>query len=311
MLTMYAVRRLTMGYTSYSPPNPPPPGSSPLIVEAHARVEGYLDKIKALPYHMHVLTYGISKLKEDCKVKLFSLDETGCTDSTTVESAVDLEAHLISLVDKHSAPSEDCEILIARDPSPEVVRALGGYLDVPIEFFVSHAATGAVINVHHGDFEKYNTGDEQSSHTKDHMFSKKSGRNRNHEWYSVEYRRSAHLDPRLVDVKSAWACSSVHDAGGEMCLPYDFLSSRQIYGREIPVRYPHWTYLWDCDSDTQRARDIAVTTRILRPCWTIGQNPQVMFQQRVSVFKRMKGGIRCGVYPFTSFSGVWLIRFLV
>lgn len=136
--------RTVRGSQVYPPPQPPSASSSSRIMDAHLRSTEYLEKIRNLPYHVEVLTHDIPNLNNACKVKLFSLNKTGCSDPIMIESLTDLEKNLQSIVD---ARSDDVKVLIARDPAPEAVRTLGGYLDIPVEFFISHAATGAVITI--------------------------------------------------------------------------------------------------------------------------------------------------------------------
>jgi hypothetical protein len=62
------------------------------------------------------------------------LDPKSMTDIETLRSA--LESWMAQ------ASSDDGVILIAEDPPPDVVQILGGYLNVPVDFFGLHAAGG-------------------------------------------------------------------------------------------------------------------------------------------------------------------------
>lgn len=127
------------------------------------------------------------------------------------------------------------------------------------------------------------------------MFPKKFSRTRYQEWYSVEYCRSAQINkilPKNNHLKR-WDVVGLRNAGNEICLPYGLLSSQPLFPEQPELtRYPYWMFTWSCDE----GRPNQVATRILRPSWTIGQRRQVMFQQRVSVFKRTMGEVPCGTY---------------
>lgn len=120
------------------PPQAPP---SQKVLDARSRVETYLKNVRKLPYD----TCGIAN---DTLGHIFNVTVvTAYPDGTWKEHNCRSAKELIPILEEMLDECESCKkqksrFFVVEDFSATVVKILGGYLDVPPDFFISHASGG-------------------------------------------------------------------------------------------------------------------------------------------------------------------------
>lgn len=108
----------------------------------------YLDRLAYGLYHTRVFTESNCGLPDCCEVTLIMKPlGSACATTKSFTTLADLDVELQAALDNSRGPCAtiDWITVVAHDPSPGAVGLLGGYLDVPTNFFAAHGESCAVI----------------------------------------------------------------------------------------------------------------------------------------------------------------------
>jgi hypothetical protein len=146
------VREQLLPNSASSPNLPSPP--SVKVQQARQRCDGYLERLRKRPFNTQVLTDQIRQIDRRCDITILSNFDTSSDIENNMQTFNDLETLRTALEEWLDQPSrnEAGMVLLVEDPPPNLVRMLGGYLDIPTDFFASHAADGGVyMDVYSGE----------------------------------------------------------------------------------------------------------------------------------------------------------------
>lgn len=107
----------------------------------------YLGRLRNSPYQTDVLTERVLDLEEICSVTCISVSKDARAPfkpSQKINKIHELVSHVCAGAESHS---KSCSFAV-RDPPPTVVGVLGELLNIPLEFFAAHAASGGIIRRH-------------------------------------------------------------------------------------------------------------------------------------------------------------------
>lgn len=107
----------------------------------------YLIRLANEPYQTTVLTHQINGLEERCDVSWLSVSDDVDRPRNLSVLIDDLDSLISVIAQTTEEGTQACSFLVVRDPAPAVIAALGTALDIPFEFFASHASSARTIHV--------------------------------------------------------------------------------------------------------------------------------------------------------------------
>lgn len=125
------------------------------------RVDGYLSKVRELPYNtrdiartypgVHERSSVASNLtRNDVKIAVVTIDHNGGANDELFDSVEALSPILDAMIDEAaSGLSQKCKFFVVQDLSVDVVKTFGGYLDIDPEFFIDHVEGGETVPINY------------------------------------------------------------------------------------------------------------------------------------------------------------------